>query len=136
MQGKRAAAETRSVHDKLRCALASKISEACAGKKKLTLEQKAKIIRLHCPSNGKKGLSAKVLGEQFGVQPQQIRCICLILKLTEIKAACESGVDVEQRKSLWKDKFPEVTRELWEWCSKMRTKFSSVRCFRTQTLTS
>jgi hypothetical protein len=125
----RAAADTRRAQDKLRRALASKISEACAGKKKLTLEQKAEIIRPHCPSNRKKGLSAKVLGEQFGVQPRQIRRICSILKREEIKAACESGVDAEQRKSVLKDKFPEVTRELLEWCSKMRTKFRTVKRF-------
>ncbi len=54
-QAKQAAAETRCAHDKVCRALWSKILEACTGKQKLTLEQKAEIICLHCPTNGKKG---------------------------------------------------------------------------------
>mmetsp|Transcript_14050 Transcript_14050/g.29091 ORF Transcript_14050/g.29091 Transcript_14050/m.29091 type:complete len:203 (+) Transcript_14050:33-641(+) len=105
----------RNSHNVKKKALKSKVSEACIGKKKLTLEQKAEIIRQHSPADGCKAVSATILGTQYGVRPRQIRRICSVLNRAKIEKACKSGVD-SARKSLCEDKYPELTRELLEWC--------------------
>ncbi len=66
-----AKAEMHRAQAKVLQALCSKISQ-CAGKQHLTLEHKAEIIKLHCPAHGKRGLSAKQVGEKFNVQLWQI----------------------------------------------------------------
>jgi len=88
--------------------LNSKISEACIGKKRLTIDQKAQIIALHCPPDGRKGKSAAKLGNMFGVTARQIRRICQ--QKDNILTAAKSGIDGAKRKMLRPDKLLKKIR--------------------------
>ena len=66
------------------------ILKACAGKQKLTLGDKFKIIRLHKDLKW----TATAVGKKFNVHPCSIRKICNKANHAKMKAASSAGCNV------------------------------------------